>query len=297
MIRELSNYEVHALHYELLMKDIVAAAEKLPPFPDIVWRVMSLVRKDAPTSEIEKVIACDQAISAQILRLGSSTRFSRRRDQPCSLQEAILLIGSKMLMQVVIAACASRYYLRSADRDGIERELWEHSLSSGLMSGIISRWLRHKQILSIYTASLFHDLGKTVLNTYARIYLNTSLRQLIGDNLGTGAERRALGIDHQELGGMIARNWNFPAVIVSAIEHHHNPQNAGTNRDVASIVYMTNELVAAATVRNKPLQNRKAFDPETDGIFRDFGITRETADQFLADFAKSMEAMKKVISG
>lgn len=296
MIREMSTHEVSALHYELLMKDIIAAAEKLPPFPDIVWRVMSLIRRTAPTREIEKAIACDQAIAAKIVRMSQSAYFSRRRETPSSLQDAILLIGNKMLMQMVIAACASRYYLRSTDRDGVERELWEHSVASALMAEIISRKLKHKKILTIYTAALFHDIGKTVLNTYARIYLNTSLRQLIGNVQGISAERRALGIDHQELGGVIARNWNFPVDIIAAIEHHHAPQNAGQSADVASIVYMTDQLLSL-TVPGVITTGTQGFDPSRDGVFLEFGLIGTLVETCMVDFARSMETTRKMISG
>ena len=109
MIRELSEHEIDALHYELLVKDIVAAAEKLPPFPDIAWKIISLVKAMAPVKEIEELIRYDQAITAKILRLGNSVYYGRQYDIR-SLKDAILLLGNKRLIQVVIAACATRYF-------------------------------------------------------------------------------------------------------------------------------------------------------------------------------------------
>ena len=51
MVRELSGHEIDALHYELLIKDIIAAAEKAPPFPDVAWKIVSLVKSMAPIRE------------------------------------------------------------------------------------------------------------------------------------------------------------------------------------------------------------------------------------------------------
>ena len=57
MIRELSGHEIDALHYELLVKDIVSAAEKLPPFPDIAGKIVSLVKAMAPVKDIRSLSA------------------------------------------------------------------------------------------------------------------------------------------------------------------------------------------------------------------------------------------------
>ena len=136
MIRELSEHEIDALHYELLVKDIVATAEKLPPFPDIAWKVSHLVKTTAPIKEIEDLIRYDQAITAKILKLGNSAYYGRQYEIR-SLREAILLLGNKRLIQVVLTACASRYFGNKSSRE--DRRLWEHSVTSALLSEIVAR--------------------------------------------------------------------------------------------------------------------------------------------------------------
>ena len=37
------------------------------------------------------------------------------------------------------------------------------------------------------------------------------------------AEETILGINHADLGGKIAAQWNFPVEIVEAIAYHHRP--------------------------------------------------------------------------
>ncbi len=260
MIRELSGHEIDALHYELLVKDIVAAAEKLPPFPDIAWKIISLVKAMAPVKEIEELISYDQAITAKILRLGNSVYYGRQYEVR-SLKDAILLIGNKRLIQVVIAACATRYFGNGCSPD--ERELWEHSVITALISEIVARRLNYKGILTLYTAALLHDIGNTVLNLYSRIYLHSSLREIRGESNMVRSERRALGIDHQELGGIIARKWKFPPDIAAAIEHHHNPEKAGQYEEITSLVYLA-DLLAVSFQKKNEKQRSKGIDPESD---------------------------------
>ena len=290
MIRELSNHEVDALHYELLEKDIISAAEKLPPFPDVAWKVTSLIKRMAPIKEIEEAIKFDQVITARILRLSQSVYYGRRHEVR-SLQDAILLLGSKRLIQAIIAACATHYYGINSSRD--DRELWEHSITTALVSEIISRRMNQKRVLTIYTAALLHDIGKTVLNVYAKIYLHSSLREIRGESDFVKAERRALGIDHQELGAIISKKWNFPSEITAAIEHHHNPDGAGQFQDIASVIYISDQIaISSADTRGN---GRYRIVPETDAIFKRYGITHSMIDECILELENNLEGVRQVL--
>ena len=295
MIRELSENEVKALHYELLLKDIIATAEKLPPFPDVAWKVMSLIKKVAPVKEIENVIRYDQAIAAKLLTVGQSAYYGRKY-AVSSLQDAILLLGSQRLIQVIMAACASRYFEgRISGHELHERDLWEHSVAAALLSEIVCRRFKNRRILTVYTAALLHDIGKTVLDVYAKIYLRTTLRQISGRSGSITAERKALGIDHQELGGIIARRWRLPAEITAAIEHHHCPQEAGEHQPIAAMVYVANEL-ANHSATGAQGEDAEEFDPLLDPVFRNLGITAETVSVFQEELREGMEGVRRTLA-
>jgi putative nucleotidyltransferase with HDIG domain len=271
MIRELNEHEIRALHYELLLKDILAMAERLPPFPDIVWKVMPLIRKMAPLKEIEAVIKYDQAIASRVLALSQSA-FYGRKTRVGSLQDAIRVLGEQKLVQVIMTACAARYFhSRKSKYDPDERQLWEHSVAAALMGEMMARHLRHPKMLTVYTAALLHDIGKTVLNMYAKIYLGTSLSKMRLEGMELiDSERRALGIDHQELGEIIARRWRFPSDVIVAIGHHHCPQKARNDQFTAAIVYAANKLVTSMHM-GEDLDG--TFDPAEDLVFKRLAIT------------------------
>ena len=46
------------------LKEVSEAAKNLPPFPDVVWKVMPLIENMAPVSEIESVMAMKAALTA-----------------------------------------------------------------------------------------------------------------------------------------------------------------------------------------------------------------------------------------
>jgi len=284
MIRELSEHEINALQYELRVKDIVAAAEKLPPFPDMAWKVSYLVKTMAPVQQIEDIIKYDQAITAKILKLGNSVYYGRQYGVR-SLRDAILLLGNKRLIQVVVTACASRYFGGRRSRE--DRRLWEHSVTSALLSEIISRRLNKSGVLTLYTAALLHDIGSTVLSVYFKMYRQSHMRRLWVESDTISAERRALGIDHQELGGIIARNWKFPPDISAAITHHHDPEKAEHYREITSLVYLA-DLVAVSIESNAALPGIR-MDPEADPILKKLRITRKMIDDFESELGSGVK--------
>jgi putative nucleotidyltransferase with HDIG domain len=290
MVRELSDLEVKALQYELLLKDILAAAEKLPPFPDVVWKVMSLIRKAATPNQIEEVIRYDQAITARVLRMSQSVYYGRRR-RVSTLQDAILHLGNNRLVQVVLAASASRYFQGPiSGYESNERNLWEHSVSTAVMSERISSRLKHRKGLTIFTASLLHDIGKTVLDLYAQIYFHTTLQQLTqGGREFIEAERRAMGIDHQELGEIIARRWRLPNEVVTAVGCHHCPEKAVTNRDIAAIVYASDRMVTLMGSGNEEME---PFDPEGDHVFKVLGIDTRMMQALQTQVSEAMDEIR-----
>lgn len=290
MVRELNDFEVKALQYELLLKDILAAAEKLPPFPDVVWKVMSLMRKAASPSQIEEVIKYDQAITAKVLRMSQSVYYGRRR-RVASLQDAILHLGNNRLVQVVLAASASRYFQAPiSGYEANERNLWEHSVATAVMGERIASRLKHRKSLTIYTACLLHDIGKTVLDLYAQIYFHTTLRQLTqGGREFIEAERKAMGIDHQELGEIIARRWRLPSEVVTAVGCHHCPEKAVTNRDIAAVVYASDRMVTLMSSRQDEVE---PFDPEGDHVFKVLGIDSRTMNTLQTQVSEAMNEIR-----
>ncbi|MGV8075440.1 MAG: HDOD domain-containing protein [Syntrophobacteraceae bacterium] len=293
MVRQLNHNEIRALHDELKLKDILTTAERLPPFPDIVWKVMSLLRKTAPIKEIEAVIKYDQAITAKVLALSQSVYYSRRQ-KVASLHDAIMVLGSQKLIQVIMTSSAIRYFEKSTNRgDANEWELWQHSVAAALMGEMVAVHLKHKKVLSIYTAALLHDIGKTVLDSYARIYLGCTLNRMKERGLQLLAtERAALGIDHQDLGEKIARRWKFPDEVTVGIGYHHYPHQATACKDIAAIVYVADRL----SISIEPGQEgRNALEPERDPIFRGFGLNATICLEFQARLETALDGVKQFL--
>ncbi|MHC1743732.1 MAG: HDOD domain-containing protein [Syntrophobacteraceae bacterium] len=274
------------------LPEILAAAEKLPPFPDIIWRVTPLIRRMAPVAQIEEVIKYDQAITARILALSQSSQYSRRGGG--TLREAITTLGDDQLLEVIITACASRYFTGNASGyDLREGEIWEHAVSVGLLAEIVARRLGWKNTLTAYTAGLLHDIGKTVLNYHVKTYFKDILT-FVRDSQKSflEAERAVLGIDHEQLGGIIARSWRFPNDITTAIEYHHRPNEAKEHQPIVSLIYVVNRMVSALGIG---CGVDGFLQPNQDQAFLQLNITSRMVEEFLIELVEAQERTKQFL--
>ncbi|MCU0587896.1 MAG: HDOD domain-containing protein [Syntrophobacteraceae bacterium] len=263
------------------LAEIIESAERLPPFPDVVWKVAPLIRKMAPLQEIESVIKYDQVIAARVLAMSQSPLYARKR-AVSSLQDAIVALGDQQLLVVILTACSTRYF--TGDGLGYDLragELWDHAIASGLMSEIVARHVGCKNILTAYTAGLLHDIGKTVLNFHVKAYFESILNEVKTQGISfIEAEQRILGIDHEQLGALIARRWRFPADVTTAIGHHHRPLEVEEHADLTALVYVVNRMVSAVGIG---CGVDGFLQPNQDKVFVRLGINAQVADKFLVE--------------
>jgi putative nucleotidyltransferase with HDIG domain len=276
------------------MKEVIEAADQLPAFPEVIWKVMPLVQRMAPVAEIEAVIRYDQVIAARVLAMSQSAYYARR--QPvASLRDAIVALGQQQLLQAIMAACAARYYNGKSDGyDLREGELWEHAVATALMTEKVGRAIGYEGVLTAYTAALLHDIGKTVLHFYVESTYETILDLVRGNRLPfLDAEREVLGIDHQQLGAEIARRWRFPEEVVTAIAYHHYPLQAPNHSDLVALVYVANRMVSALGIG---CGVDGFLQPNQDQVFVRLQISSKMVEKLLADLVDALRVTRQFLA-
>jgi HD-like signal output (HDOD) protein len=84
-------------------------------------------------------------------------------------------------------------------------------------------------------------------------------------------ENFSVGLNHAEVGALIAKKWNFPEQLITAIRYHHEPTQApAAYRDIVYCVYLANAILDIE-------RERMGFEQLQAPVLRDFGI--ETEDQ------------------
>jgi len=219
----------------IITKDI----KELPPLPEVAQKVFSLLND--PKSNVQdlvKVIQLDQAMTANILKLCNSAYFGLKR-KISSLQEALVLLGQKNLHEIIMTDNSGKYYQRAGAGYSLGKgELWRHSVACALLSQILVRKTGLPEDPFLFTAALLHDIGKVILSTYVKTEYDQIIRLVKEQQYPfLQAEKEIIGIDHAELGGRIAEEWNFPGALVEAIAQHHTPD---TENYISCIVHLCN---------------------------------------------------------
>lgn len=222
-----------------LKKSILANLGDLPPMPQIVDRAMDVIRNpNLGISQLAEILEKDQAIVAQILRIANSAYYALN-EKVISIQHASVLLGDKMIAEIVTMATATGLLDRTLKGYGLEpEEMWHHSLAVAFGSRIIADKKAPHLRNEAFVAGLLHDAGKIILDKY--IYERKEMfKELMEDNQQTFpyVEKQILGFDHSEIAFEGCMRWNFNGAIATAIRFHHYPSGLGANK-LAYIVHI-----------------------------------------------------------
>ena len=147
----------------ILNNDIGKSLNRLPAFPATVHKVTSLINNpDSSLSELVEVIRLDQAITTNILRMSNSAYFGLRHKVD-NVYDAIMYLGRQNVFRAVMAAGISRFFQDAPGYETEAKELWEHSVSTALLSQILARKIIELEDSRLFTAALLHDIGKVIL--------------------------------------------------------------------------------------------------------------------------------------
>lgn len=205
--------------------ELLAAVRDLPPLPSVVLElVQSLGNEELTAAQYSAKISRDQALTAKTLRLANSSFYGRGR-QVRSVAEAIVVLGLRTVRGVVTAAGLSGAFRSLPGFD--HYAFWRHSIASALCAQTLAVELGRDDADLAFTVGLLHDIGRLALaSAFAPAYAEVEQWRRANDCPDSEAERTVLGIDHAEVGGLIARQWNFAPAMVDAIRQHHAPPAA-----------------------------------------------------------------------
>ncbi len=149
--------------------------------------------------------------------------------------------------------------------------------------------------LGIFTAALLKDIGKVVLSQYV-VEAQKKINALVSDDGYSfrEAEKEVIGIDHAELGGMVAEKWKFSSQMADIIRNHHLHDESAQDDIETVIVYLADTLcmmmglggeVDALHYRfHKKVIERSGFtDTDFQEVMAEFG----TKIQLVEDLMKS----------
>lgn len=226
------------------LAEIGRTIEGLQPIPQIALGIAGMIADDRTDfSAIASEIRKDQVLSAEVLKLCNSPYLGVHREIE-SIDEAITILGSATLLQMVITAQAEKLLVSSEQGYSLMRGgLFFHALAVARLSERLARVTGSVRSDLAYTAGLLHDIGKVVLDQFmARIQpLFYRILQAHGED-SSSLEQKIFGIDHNLAGLHLAESWKLPEAIKDVVLFHHQPDKAVTSRELIRLVFLADAL-------------------------------------------------------
>ena len=223
---------------------LVLVARALDPLPASVSRLATPVTRDNwSMKEAEEIISLDQALTVRLLRLANSAAAGSRT-QIVTIEDALVRMGIGVVLSMATGSSVQRLTETGLPEYGLsEGDLWRHSVAAALAAEAAAGLCQTPVPPESFAAALLHDIGKLVFVQF----LEPDLLGFVGQARAQShleiaqAETEILGFHHGELGGLIAQHWELPERIVTAIIHHHTPEQG---RDVVCDVVCLANVVA-----------------------------------------------------
>ncbi len=209
---------------EKRIKTIKRFIERMPSLPTSVTKVLEICnRPDTSPNDLNRVISLDPVLTGQVLRLINSAYYALP-NRITSLTRAIIMLGINTVKNLALATSVlSTFKDRIACKKVSMDDFWAHSLGVGVIAKTLAQisGVTPAEQETYFVAGLLHDLGKIPLaNKFPAEY--DQVVENAGNNGGSLVqwEQNVFGINHLQVGGMIADKWKLNQEMRSAIIGH-----------------------------------------------------------------------------
>lgn len=220
----------------LSLKDLLKLPFHVPSIPRVV--AVLLTELDNPVPDLRKItqhIGTDPALTLRLLQTANGDSF-KLCGQIHSVSEALALLslGDVKTMAQAAAAGAS---LKAVPGMALP-QFWEYSLNVAKVARSLATVVRLNQ-QAAYTCGLVHAMGELAMHLampHNMAQLDASVPPLSLKR--ARAERQHLRYTWAAVGAGYARKWQFPQVLVDALEHQHAPFENDVYEPLAGVIHL-----------------------------------------------------------
>jgi putative nucleotidyltransferase with HDIG domain len=226
---------------ERTRREILHKSDLIPPLPDFVVRLLSLLNKpETEPRDLEFHLRNDQVLVAKMLAMVNSPFYGLSRTVR-TIKEAVMVLGFRGVRSLVLATSTARFLQRDFSVYGHDpKGLWTHAACVAAAARGLAKACRiaNDDAEQLFVAGLLHDIGKLLLEPYLRDAARTP--PLTGEST-VEFEQRVIGIDHTEAGALVCAKWHLSLEVQDVIKAHHD--DSPTDKPVyAAVVRLADAL-------------------------------------------------------
>jgi len=268
------------------LQSLVSKSLKLASLPEAVTRTLNLINDpDSSAADIGKSLSHDPALTARLLRIVNSPYYGFPA-QIETVSRAITLVGTLELLDLILATSVIRLFDRIPSDLVTMDDFWDHCIYTAILARTLARRCRAPETERYFIAGLIHDVGELVLFSQRPEQSFDVLHKVREESiLLTDAELEVFGFTHCTVGAELARQWNLPPSLVSAIEFHHSPASADSFQLESAIVHCADAIGASVKNAAPEMDQVPALVPEVwDLLGISFDDIESIVEEAEADF-------------
>lgn len=219
-----TNTEERTEAQQARLAEILRDVKEIRPLPAVALRVLAMSEDDRfSAQQLAELIRVDQALTVRTLRLSNSSFYGMPR-RITTLRDAIVLLGMREVRSLAIASCVVDVSI--APREEFDyAQFWVNSFAVATLAAVLSEAFDCEPD-DAFTAGIVQNVGRLALAQFRPKWLQASVaiarhsRRPLQD-----VQMELFGFSDSEIGGTIARHWQFPEPLCMAVERHAGPRH------------------------------------------------------------------------
>jgi HD-like signal output (HDOD) protein len=223
------------------IKQLIQDVNNLKPISAVANKLLAIVDDpDYSMGDIAKVVQYDPIITASVLQTCNSAFFGLANPAE-SIEDAVKMMGIDQVVEIVLLKAGRETLGVACEGYGLEKgDMWRYSVSAAVIAKQVAVNFGLENINTIFTSALLKDVGKIILEKYVTQSSEKIKNQMEKKNKSfREAEKIVFGIDHTELGAIIAKIWKLSPRMVNIIRHHHLADNTMIKDKEITSVYLS----------------------------------------------------------
>ncbi len=228
----------HSINIDFLLSKLDA----LPTLPTIYHELMEIMDNPRSTAQdVANVIMQDQASATKVLKASNSPLYGFY-GKINNITQAISYIGFDEVKSLIIALTIIDFFNNKVEIKQFDMvSFWKHSIAVGVMTRLIGKAIRAKDLENYFLSGIMHDIGRL----FFMIVIPEAYTKVLSysyDNrcLLYEAENQVLGISHSIAGELLADKWNLPKSIQNVIRYQNKGILDNNNRTLVAACHIAN---------------------------------------------------------
>ena len=272
---------------KLSQDEVLARVHRLPPLPQVVHELRAALADDSTGPDrIAAIVAGEPALTLAALRIANSP-FYGVSGRVTTTRDAVQILGMSTFTSAVTTAAIVAGLGRGSCPGFDVVSSWRHAVATALSAQMMARSRGH-DAEAAYVGGLLHDVGRLVLAAHFPAPFSATLAHVTSHGEAPlDVERELLGLDHAEVGAMVAAHWRLPTRLVEAIAHHHE-LDGGDDRGLLDLLHVADNVTYALGVSGSA---DEIVPPLSSDAWTRVGLVGSDLPQLFAEIEARMQGL------